>query len=230
MAAISTRRLKELRTKFDLLDLNGDHKLDFNEIKDLLRREKRDLVQKAENGTVDSTVKSLFEDADFNGDSYVNFHEFLDLMHFKTGAPVHLRKRQTDDGHRAIEADASETEVVGKDPDKDFVHEFPLFSRFLDSATSGVHNGNEPTQSTSQPRRHSWCASADTSGLRRSSLSRHGEHMLERWEARGLREMVLETCDRRQPESGCMTSRSNKPSERTPPQGASHRCGRRASV
>jgi hypothetical protein len=69
--AIAARRMQDLKCKFAKFDVNGDHKLTFNEVKEFQRS--------LHLGASECELKASFDAADANHDGFLNFHEFLCL-------------------------------------------------------------------------------------------------------------------------------------------------------
>jgi len=74
----SEAKLRQLKAKFAQLDKNGDGKLDFNELTDLLKKGNPRMTTR--------DVRLLFSKVDVNGDGTVEFDEFVEYL-YKDDAP-----------------------------------------------------------------------------------------------------------------------------------------------
>jgi len=75
----SEAKLRQLKAKFSQLDKNGDGKLDFNELTELLKKGNPRMTTR--------DVRLLFTKVDVNGDGTVEFDEFVEYL-YKDDAPA----------------------------------------------------------------------------------------------------------------------------------------------
>jgi hypothetical protein len=86
------KKMEKMKAKFAELDANGDGSLDFNELKDLLKRGNPNFT--------DREVKQLYDGCDANHDGRVDFNEFLNYIY----QAEHSAGRTTEGRHSRMAA------------------------------------------------------------------------------------------------------------------------------